>query len=135
MGGHLMKGDFFINYRYYLDYEKIFAKTQLTFYLSCFFRHGESKTWYDPFYRNDYIYKHEIQNSVGILLGTLGKIDERTARYLDFNAGVFYKLKNADTKFEEAQTIKFKHTHSGNLGVRFGLKIGLWIRRRYHSGK
>ncbi|MEO8770512.1 MAG: hypothetical protein ABI402_10520 [Ferruginibacter sp.] len=124
---------FFINYRYYLNYQKLLERTGSTFYLSCFFRHGESKTWYNPFFPNDYIYKHEVQNSVGILLGAIGKLDDRTQRYLDLDAGIFFKQKNADTRYEEMQTIKFRKNKSSNIGFRLGLKLGFWIRRKYHS--
>ena len=127
--GNIQTRAFFVSYRYYLNAQNIRKKGSAP-YLTCFYRYGEVKTVNDLDYRNDYYYKFEKQNSIGIVYGVLVFGDSKFINKLglDLNAGVFYKQKNTVLDYDEGSRNK-----TSNLGIRIGIYLNYNFTRKKAS--
>lgn len=126
--GNVQTRAIFISYRYYLNAQNI-RKRGSAPYFSCFYRYGEDKVVNDIDYKNDYYYKFEKQNSIGVVYGVLVYGDSKFINKLglDLNVGVFYKQKNAVLDYDENNSNK-----TSNLGIRVGVYLNYNFTRKHH---
>ena len=122
----------FLNYRYYLGFQKAREKGN-TFYFGSFFRYGDLTFKYEEGYINKSNIIKENHYSLGIIYGLIHQIDcYKHGRQINIDTyfGIYTKQKVQFIEYTDSQNNLVKDKdYPVNIGIRIGLTLSLTGRR------